>query len=364
MIDAEAGNRKPSAVGPSSGRGAPGGSLARRLAFAVVSVVLVVVLCLALLEVGLRVYCSLQPNADVEFYRYAKLMKASAADSRVSFRHAPGSRLELFGVDVSINSLGFRDVELVTPKPLGTTRLFLLGDSITFGWGVPYGERFSEILEREWSAASGRPFELVNTGHGNYNTAQECALLVEELSGEECDGLLQVWYINDAESTPPHRVAPWYTRFYTAIFLWAKKDLLKRRVGSRETYVDYYRDLYAEGAPGRPAFTAALTSTGAWAREREVPWVFVVLPEFHDFDPDGSFADVYAFVKRTAAEAGAIVVDSVPAFANLEPSALWVAPNDVHPNAAGHAVIARAILESVSPELFGGGASAAAGGES
>jgi lysophospholipase L1-like esterase len=364
LIEREAGKRDPSAADCSAGRTAPGGSFARRFAFAVVSVVLAVVLCLALLEVGLRVYCSLQPNADVEFYRYAKLMKASAPGSRVSFRHTPGSRLELFGVDVSINSLGFRDVELVTPKPPGTTRLFLLGDSITFGWGVPYGERFSEILEREWSAATGRPFELVNTGHGNYNTAQEYALLVEELSHEACDGLLQVWYINDAEPTPPHRVAPWYTRFYTAIFLWAKKDLLKRRVGSRETYVDYYCDLYTKGAPGRSAFTAALTGTGTWARERGVPWVFVVLPEFHDFDPGGPFAEVYAIVKREAAEAGAIVVDSVPAFANLEPSTLWVAPNDVHPNAAGHAVIARAILESVSPELFGRGATAAAGGES
>jgi len=204
----------------------------------------------------------------------------------------------------------------------------------------------------------------VNTGHGNYNTSQEYALLVEVLGDEACDGLVQVWYINDAEPTPAHRVAPWYTRFHTAIFLWAKKDLLKRRVGSRETYVDYYRDLYGEEAPGRPAFESALAGTGAWARERGVPWVFVVLPEFHDFDPDGPFADVYAYVKRTAAAAGALVVDSVPAFANLEPAAVWVAPNDVHPNAVGHSVIARAIAAAVAPELFGEAASASAGGES
>jgi hypothetical protein len=244
-------------------------------------------LALALLEGGLRLYSALRPNADVEFVRYARLMKKSAPGSATSFRHLPGAHARLMGVDVAIDRRGFRD----EPKD-AAVRIALLGDSITFGWGVPYGERFSEILEDEWSKDLGRSVDLINTGHGNYNAAQERAMLEEAFADETVDAVLQVWYVNDAEPTPPHRELPWYERFHTAVFVWAKADLLRRRLGARGTYVDYYLDLYRPDAPGLRAFEGALGGVGAWSRARGVPWVFVVLPEFHSFAP-GPFDEVY-----------------------------------------------------------------------
>jgi lysophospholipase L1-like esterase len=320
-------------------------SRARSFAFGAAGVLLTLLLCLALVELGLRVYSRVTPNVDVEFYRYASLMKGSAPGSAVVFRHAPNSHGRFFGVDVSINSLGFRDEEF--DRTDDAIRVGLLGDSVTFGWGVAYGDRFSELLERRWSEQAGRPVRLLNTGHGNYNTVQEAATLVESLADRDLDALVQVWYINDAEPTPEHREAPWYARFHTAIFLWAKTDLLQRRFGARESYEDYYRDLYLPDAPGFAAFRAALAETGTWARTHDVPWIFVVLPEFHGFDPVGPFADVYTRVADEARAAGAQVVDTMPFFAGMDPASVRVAVNDVHPNARGHAVIAEAIETSV-----------------
>ncbi|MBZ0268480.1 SGNH/GDSL hydrolase family protein, partial [bacterium] len=299
------------------------------------------VVCLVLLEVGLRVYSRITPNVDVEFYRYASLMKGAAPGSGVVFRHRPGAGETFFGVDVKINGHGFRDAEWTKPAP-GERTIALLGDSITFGWGVPYGERFSERLEEEWSR-DGAPVTLLNTGHGNYNAVQEYATLAEAFADRPVDAVLQVWYINDAEPTPVHRDTPWYAHLHAAIFLWAKADLLQRRFGARENYVDYYRGLYRNDAPGYEAFAAALDSTGAWASRHGVPWIFVVLPEFHDFTPDGPFTDVYAQVARRATQAGARVIDATEAFAGTDPSTVWVAYNDVHPNAKGHRIIAGAI---------------------
>ncbi len=333
---------------------------ARSVAFGVSGVLLTLLLCLVLVEVGLRVYSRVTPNVDVEFYRYARLMKGSADESGVVFRHQPDARGRFFGVDVAINSLGFRDEEFgADPEAI---RVGLLGDSVTFGWGVEYGDRFSEILERNWSQRVGRPVELLNTGHGNYNTVQELATLEESLASRDLDALLQVWYINDAEPTPEHRDAPWYARFHTAIFLWAKSDLLRRRFGARESYEEYYRALYEPDAAGFPAFRDALQATGRWARDRGVPWIFVVLPEFHGFEADGPFSDVYVRVARLAAESGAQVVDATPHFAGVDPSTVWVAPNDVHPNARGHARIAEAIeAELGSPDWLTAAPSSAEG---
>ncbi|MEZ5066861.1 MAG: SGNH/GDSL hydrolase family protein [bacterium] len=309
------------------------------------------VLVAVLLEIGLRVYAAIEPNVDVEFTRYARAMKAHT-DSGVRFLHEANAHGRFFGVDVDTNSHGFRDVEIPAEKSPGEVRLGVLGDSVTFGWGVPYGQRFTELLEEKWSAATGRPFVLVNTGHGNYNSVQELAMLREHLAGQPLDGLLQFWYINDAEPTPEYRSPPWFARSRLAVFLWGKADLLRRRAGAAATFVDYYRDLYDETAPGWPAFRDAIRGTGDTARERGLPWVFVILPEFHGFAADGPFRDVYDRVARLAADAGAIVVRVEPAFGDVDPATIRVATNDVHPNARGHAIIARAVAEAVDPRLW------------
>ncbi len=329
-----------------------GRSPLRAAAGAVAAVLVGIAFAFALLEAGLRLYTAVVPNADVEFVRYARLMKAAAPGSGAGFRHAPDTRVRLMGVDVATDARGFRDVPQPAAAAAGGVRLALLGDSVTFGWGVAYGDRFSERLEARWTERLGRPVELVNTGHGNYNAVQERAVLEESFAGEPIAGVVQVWYINDAEPTPPHKEQPWWGGFRTAVFLWSKGDLLRRRLGARADFVAYYRDLYAEDAPGFAAFRDALRGVGEWTRARGLPWIFVVLPEFHGFAPDGPFRDVYARVAREAREAGAEVVDVVPAFADEDPAAIRVAYNDVHPNARGHAVIAAAVDRAVDPAVF------------
>jgi hypothetical protein len=121
-------------------------------------------------------------------------------------------------------------------------------------------------------------------------------------------------------------------------------------LGTRESYVDYYRGLYESGAEGFSPFEEALGGIGEWTRTRSLPWIFVVLPEFHDFD--GAFEDVYDLVRAKASAAGAIVVDATAAFRGHDPASIWVAYNDVHPNARGHAIIAEAILDQVDPAIF------------
>jgi len=324
----------------------------RKFLFTTLTLLLVAVVCLVGLEAGLRVYCLVKPNADVEFFRYANLMKANVNGSRVVFMHQPNMKLHLMGVDVETNSRGFREVEYAARKEPGTKRIGLLGDSITFGWGVPYGQRFSEIIENRWNTPGSAPVALINTGHGNYNSTQEDAMLEDYLSADDLDGVIQIWYINDAEPLPVHRDAPWYSHSYAYIFLWSKYDLMVRRAGNRKNYVDYYRDLYKEGSPGLPEFKQALQRTGDWTRRHNVPWIFVVLPEFHNFDDNNPFSDIYDEVKRTAASAGAVVVDVTGDFKGQDPASIWVSYNDVHPNAKGHAIIAEGILKRVDPTIF------------
>jgi len=49
----------------------------------------------------------------------------------------------------AINAQGFRDQERVRPKPSGVYRILVLGDSVTFGFGVQPEESFTRLLEAD-----------------------------------------------------------------------------------------------------------------------------------------------------------------------------------------------------------------------
>lgn len=81
-------------------------------------------------------------------------------------------------VPATTNSFGWRDKEHEVEKPIGVTRMVALGDSFTFGFGVDYGQRFSEFLEEDVPR-----LEVINMGVFAYGTDQE--VLAYELYGKQ-----------------------------------------------------------------------------------------------------------------------------------------------------------------------------------
>ena len=81
-------------------------------------------------------------------WRYASKMKI-AVDDRRSHKHIPQASCVLMGVDVNINSKSLRDYEYAYTKPKDVYRILVLGDSFTFGWGVPFENTFSKVLEKK-----------------------------------------------------------------------------------------------------------------------------------------------------------------------------------------------------------------------
>jgi len=67
------------------------------------------------------------------------------------------------------SSLGLRNAELgIKEKP----RVVFLGDSFTWGWGVPNGVRYTDYLEAMYPQ-----YQIVNAGINGYSTVQEMLLL-------------------------------------------------------------------------------------------------------------------------------------------------------------------------------------------
>ncbi|RJO60868.1 hypothetical protein C4544_04300 [candidate division WS5 bacterium] len=75
-------------------------------------------------------------------------------------------------VDYRINSKGLRDNEIEYKKPPGTYRIVVVGDSNTFGFGVPIEKHFTYLLEGYF-----RQVDVINMGVNAYGIDQELLFL-------------------------------------------------------------------------------------------------------------------------------------------------------------------------------------------
>ena len=158
------------------------------------------------------------------------------------------------GVPVKINRAGLSDREFTLEKPAETFRILVLGDSITFGWGVEQDKTFCKLLEKKLNGdppPGGPPhYEVINTGVGNYNTSQEVAYFLERGRLYKPDMVLLAFFINDAEPTPREE-RNWLART-SCLYVFASSfwDGILRDLKLRASYKDYYRSLYTDGKPG------------------------------------------------------------------------------------------------------------------
>lgn len=142
----------------------PSGGLSR----AVLAQVVLVIVTLAVCEVGLRLANfrelrdGYEPGAAIVFGYDAEIGWSPIPNSAGKF---DGSR----EIDVRHNSLGLRDVEL---DPGRRQTLMFVGDSFVWGYDAQANERFTELLRADLPGRS-----IVNAGVPGYGNDQEYLLL-------------------------------------------------------------------------------------------------------------------------------------------------------------------------------------------
>lgn len=105
-------------------------------------------------------------------------------------------------VSVTTNSWGLREREWAVPKPVGTTRVVLLGDSFVFGFGVRADQRLGALLEEELGRGlPGSVIEVLHVGVPSWNFRSAGAFLRRHLPTLEPDLVLHLSLPNDIEDT-------------------------------------------------------------------------------------------------------------------------------------------------------------------
>jgi len=285
---------------------------------------------------------------DVEMWRYARFVKTVSDKPGVVEEHRPDAEAFLMGARVRTDEHGFRrpDPETEARRRPGSRTVVALGDSLTFGWGVPEGQTYADQLERLLPArCPGSPPAVVhNAGIGNSNTSMQLARYRQTLRQLHPGWLILGIFINDAEPDPVPS-SNWLIWRSSLAGLLSTRLLESREVQLRD-YRQYYSGLYRDGQAGWERQKAALRDLGRAIHEDGVPATTILLPELHEPHAFGGFAPVYARLASIARASGFEVIDPSGGFPPGSGETYWVSPLDAHPNAAAQKIFAEALAGS------------------
>ena len=314
-------------------------NLAASVVFLVVAMAILEAFCRIRLDDGMRY--------EFEMWRYATELKMASPDPEIAFTHRPNSHARVMGADVRIDAKGFRDDrQIATDKPRDTVRIVMLGDSVTFGFGVGLDETTSWILEHDLNShAVERRFEVVNAGVGNYNTTMEVAAYLANQRSLNPDLVVLNFFVNDAEPTPEVGGNPLTRHSLAAIYLSNRFDSVTRWAHGAPGWEQYYRDLYLDDRPAWQRAKSAMRTLEDACDRQHATLVLVNYPDLHQtFDYPLRAVDDQ--IHRTAVGLRIPFLDLLPAVAGeREPSRLWVHPSDPHPNGTVNHRYARRIAE-------------------
>ena len=332
---------------------------------------------LGLLEVALRLGGY---DALASWRNGRDVILRPSANPDLKYELTPGASAFAWGADIRINAHGFRG-----PEPRSRVdaagRIVVLGDSITFGHYLREETTFPRLLEGQLRA-SGRATEVLNFGVGGYDVLQEVSLLA---SRPEYHPTLVVlaYCLNDAGIASASREYIRHLESYRSSLLY--RSVLAQLVSARvermrnfrwtiyENRADVFRRAYAgqidpigddekdlldlmkTAPPGEPfewyrdrdrvgrvrfAFRrlATLSRVGSFR-------VLVAILPWLSGDGRGEAPQVvHQVVAREAHRAGFDTMDLTGAFERAGMTTLRINADDpIHPNEAGHALMAEAL---------------------
>ena len=329
-------------------------SLRKKLAFAAVTFLILVVATLVGLEVLLY---ALNPSAPLKGVR--------------------GGVVYTWGHKVVNNRLGFRERDFETPKPAGVYRVMVLGDSLTWGAGLSRQQRYSARLEALLQEEHPeKRIEVLNFGVSGGPTVGQRDVLRKHVDAVDPDLVLVGFCINDTQPRGQrYCVEGRKYEFLFATFrrlrnvgLCRSSAFLDRRLanflvatGLTPTWQVALQRTYEPDSPEWREFVEALDDIQSLCDRRDLPpAIFALLNQGTsttrptDYNhPDEElklYLRWYHQAERAAAAAGMVTVHFEEEFKRqLTDVPMAVNPLDGHPSAACNDIYARKLEELVSP---------------
>jgi hypothetical protein len=299
-------------------------------------------------EIGFRYYTDKKLLYDIEMHKYAKKLKYRSSIPGLSHEHIPNSQANLMGVDVKINSLGFRDEELTNPKPLNEKRILVLGQSITFGWGVPKDSIFLERVEHALNNKNEVHYSFINSGIGNYNTELENILFRKNLPIVKPDMVILHCFLRDAELIPSQSQNLLIANSYLVAYIYIKiKQAFFFNGQKYKSIGEYYLNMYQQGSEGWIREQTALLAIKKKCEDNNIPFKILIQPDLNEIGVNSPQEKCYKLIREFLQSNNFTFIDMSPIFREKvkDLHTIWVSKEDSHPNSVGHKIIAEELIK-------------------
>jgi hypothetical protein len=239
-----------------------------------------------------------------------------------------------YGAHIQTNAEGLRaETSFARPKPEGTYRIVLLGDSVLFGQGVEVEETLPELLRDRLARRSTRPVEVVNLGVDGYNTVQEAAALRHHGLSYEPDCVAVLYIGNDMELPAFLLQRPAVSDFSESFVLTLLRGRLERLRGGRRP--GSFSPLVA-AEPGRvpPAYRSMVGEDGY--RRALASMVEALAPTGTPLVQLAQYSTLKGRTWRDLVAYQRSLGILVPEFHYPDSPELWLSETNRHFNPAGH----------------------------
>lgn len=268
-----------------------------------------------------------------------------------------------------INRYGLRERDEITEaKPAGQRRVVCLGDSLTFGWGVPEELCWVRLLENELRR-DGSDVRTINCGGTMTVCADEYWFgLKNRFVAFQPDVVVMTLCLNDlipssglfvmgpsSETKLSDVLAGKTARSPLDLdptFPWVEKLLALPDAEGRAAGlygIDKPFDaMWAQQGPQR-----AMHDAKAFCDQRGIRLVVTLWPFLQGLGPNRwyPFQPLHDTVAAFCATEQIELVDVLPALREIPQEDLWVTPADMHPNPKGHRLATAAIHRAVASAL-------------
>ena len=292
------------------------------------------VVCLLVLEGGLRIKNLNMQNYHIEMWKYSNTLKFRSDDPVLGHEHRTNTTAVLQSIDIRTNSYGMRGAEPQNRDDVAR-RILFIGSSITLGWGVAEEDTMSVLLDN----AFGPDVEVLNAGVGNYNAVRYIHAFLK--SGKELQptDIVIHYFVNDAEKLDRGRDSWILRNSQLAVMGWILVQRVNAMIGGGDL-VSHYQEVYAEDAAGFQEAQATFVELFAYADENDIRLYFSMVPDVHNLQ-NYAFGFIHEKMKTVVEAQGMTFIDLLPAFDGVTvPQAVWAMPGDPHPNALGHQLMA------------------------
>lgn len=256
-------------------------------------------------------------------------------------------------IEYRLNAFGGRGAEIPRRDP-ARYRIAVFGDSFTFGAGVAEEETFVARLDAALNDGADRPCDVLNLGVPRFSTREEVMFMRHLLPGLDPDLVILVMFLNDARGGAAHSAfnagfgADGEPSFLARTSrIWRAILMARNRERAIDELIESYRQSFAAGSAGWLEVTGALAQAQQMVERRGARLALAVFPVLYRLDGGYPWREVHERLGRHARSLGLPVLDLLPAFLGRAYRDLWVHATNQHPNAAGHAIAAEALLPFV-----------------